>query len=152
MDDQKLSAIRDLAEPLVTEQGMELVELRCAPTGGQLTLRFLVDAVGGVTLQRCAQLNQRLSDALETANVIENRYLVEVSSPGLDRPLVTTRDFERAIGEELQLQVGAPDGRALSLHGMLLAVQPEAIVLKTDDGNQTIARASIRAAKKAIRW
>lgn len=152
MDETRLAAIRTLIEPMAAERDIELVELACRPQGRQLLVRLLVDKVGGITIQQCAQLNQRISEALETANLIEESYTVEVSSPGLDRPLVTKRDYERAVGEEVRLDVRIADGRFRETQGMLLAVQPEAIVLKTTSGNITVPFDEIRVAKKALRW
>ena len=152
MDDLRTAVVQQLAEPLVSAQSLELVELSIRPHGGQAVVRLLVDKPGGVTLQQCARLNQDLSQALETANVFEERYTVEVSSPGLDRPLESRRDYERAVGEEIALNVAREDGRLSDVSGTLLAVQPEAVVLKTPGGNLTIAMSQIRRAKKALRW
>ena len=152
MDEQLLADLQALAEPILAEGGMELVELTAQPRGGERLIRFLVDKVGGVTIQQCAQMNRRLGEALEAANLIEGGYTIEVSSPGLDRPLVSKRDFERALGEDLRLDVRREDGRSQELCGMLLAVQHEAVVLKMPSGNVTVPFAHIRAAKKAVRW
>ena len=152
VSDARTVAIQALVEPILAERHMELVELTCHPHGGQLHVRLLVDQVGGMTIQRCAQVNQRIGEALEAARLIEGSYTVEVSSPGLDRPLVSKRDFERAIGEDLRLEVQAEDGRGTEMRGMLLAVQPEAIVLNTPAGNITVSLAQIRMAKKMVRW
>ena len=152
MDDQVVADIQALAGPLLADEGMELVELTVQPRGGQRLIRFLVDKVGGVTIQQCAQMNRRLGEALDAANLMEGGYTIEVSSPGLDRPLVSKRDFERALGEELRLDVRQADGRSQELCGMLLAVQHEAVVLKMPSGNVTVPLAAIRAAKKAVRW
>ena len=152
MDETRLTAIRALIEPMVAQEETELVELACRPQGRQLLVRLLVDKVGGITIQQCAKLNQRISEALETANLIEESYTVEVSSPGLDRPLATKRDFERAVGEEVWLDVRIADGRFGETRGMLLAIQPEAIVLNTTSGNVTVPLADIRMAKKTLKW
>ena len=152
MTDEQLSAIQSLAEPILAERHLELVELSSHPRSGEQLIRLLVDGVGGVTIEQCAQVNRRLGEALEQANVIEGRYTVEVSSPGLDRPLVSKRDFERAIGEDLDVETASVDGRVKPVRGMLLAVQHEAIVLKTPSGNVTVPFAGVRGAKKALRW
>ena len=152
MDDPRLSAIRALVESILAAHEMELVELTCRPHGGQLLVRLLVDKVGGVTLQQCATVNQRIGDALEAGDIIEGSYTIEVSSPGLDRPLVSKRDFERALGEELTLSLATDDGRSKDLEGMLLAVQPDAVVVKTTAGNLTVPLTQIRVAKKTVRW
>lgn len=151
MDDPRLQTIQALAEPIFSEHEMELVELTCRPQGRQLHVRFLVDRVGGVTIQQCVRVNQLIGQALEAANVLESSYMIEVSSPGLDRPLVTRRDFERSIGEELRLDI-ISSGRITELTGMLLAVQPEAVVMKMSSGNITVPLGEIRTAKKALRW
>ena len=151
-DDPRLADIQTLVEPILSERHMELVELTCRPQGGQQLIRLLVDKVGGVTIQQCAQVNRRIGEALETAHLLEHSYTVEVSSPGLDRPLAAKRDFERALGEELVVDMSLEDGRLKPLRGMLLAVQHEAIVLKTSSENITIPFSQIRAAKKALRW
>lgn len=152
MDELRLVRIRELAVPILSEHEAELVELTCHPQGRHTVVRFLVDRVGGINLQQCAQLNQRIGQAMEASNVFEGSYMVEVSSPGLDRPLTTQRDFERALGEDVTLDVRAGDGRFRQAQGMLLAVQPDAVVLKTQQGNLTVPLADIRIARKTLRW
>ena len=153
MDETRRAAVRAVIEPILEEQGLELVELTSRPQGHQQLIRVLVDRVGGVTIRQCAFVNQRISQALEAADPIEGSYVLEVSSPGLDRPLVTPRDFERAVGEELVVERLLEDGRRTqALQGMLLSVRPEAIVLTLRSGNETIPMAQIRSAKKALRW
>ena len=152
MDEPLVAQLQTLAEPILAEQGMELVELTCRPQGRQQVVRLLVDKVGGVTIQQCARVNQQIGQALDAANLIGESYTIEVSSPGLDRPLASKRDFERAIGEDVVVTLSVGEGRFKELQGMLLAIQHEAIVLKTPAGNVTTPFAEIRAAKKALRW
>ncbi len=151
MEAEALSSIRSLAEPILTDQGVELVELTCRPQQGGLLVRLLVDKSGGVLIQDCARMNQVISQALEVASVIEGSYTVEVSSPGLDRPLVSQRDFERALGEDIRLTMHTEEGNTRDAQGRLLAVPHEAIVLQTASGNVTIPLAHIRVAKKVIK-
>ena len=152
MSDQGLTQLQALVEPILAERELELVELTSRPQGRQQLIRLLVDKVGGVTIQECATVNQRIGAALEQANLVEGSYLLEVSSPGLDRPLANRRDFERALGEDLVMELVLEDGRTRTLDGMLLAVQAEAIVLKLVSGNVTVPLAQVRGAKKAVRW
>jgi len=152
MDETRTDAIQAVVEPIVAAQDAELVELTCRPQGSQLFVRLLVDKVGGITIQQCAKINQAVSQAMEEANLIEARYTVEVSSPGLDRPLISRRDFERALGEEIRLDVQSDNGRSAAYQGIVLAVQPEAVVLKTIAGNVTIPFSEVRIAKKALKW
>lgn len=152
MDDPRASAIQAIIEPILADHRMELVEFTCRPSGRQLQVRVLVDRVGGVTIQQCARANQAIGEALDAANVIEESYTVEVSSPGLDRPLARKHDFERAIGEEVRLEAQVEAGRTATYTGMVLAVQHEAVVLKTSGGNVTVPFDRIRHAQKALRW
>jgi ribosome maturation factor RimP len=152
MDDPRTESIKAFVEPLLAEQRTELVELLCRPQGGGILLRLLVDKVGGVTIQECARLNQLLGQALDASGLMaQDSYVLEVSSPGLDRPLVSKRDYERAVGEELKLVLHTDEGRVRDTQGILLAVQPEAVVLKTTAGNVTLPMVQIRSAKKVIR-
>ena len=152
MNDPRVEMIRGLAEPILAAHAAEAVELSCHRQGGQIMIQLLVDKVGGVTLQDCARLNQAIGQALDAEPSLAGSYILEVSSPGLDRPLVNKRDFERAIGEALQVDAAEPPAGSRRLAGRLLAVQHEAIVLTTDEGNVTVPFAAIQRAKKAIRW
>ena len=150
MDETQRQAIRQLAGPILEAASTELVELIVHRHGRQAVVRLLVDKVGGVTIQDCARLNQRLGQALESSDLLTERYTLEVSSPGLDRPLVAKRDFERALGENVELDVNDPSRGAMQTSGKLLAVQADAIVLITPSGNVTIPFAQIRRAVKAV--
>lgn len=152
MNDTQSADVSKLIESVLADGRMELIEITCRPQGRQLLIQLLVDTIDGVTIQQCANVNQLVGKALEEANIIEESYTVEVSSPGLDRPLVTIRDFERALGQDLQLSVAFEEGHPKDINGMLLAVQAEAVVLQTTSGNLTVPISQIQIAKKALRW
>jgi ribosome maturation factor RimP len=152
MDDQHLGAIRQLVEPLLAERQTELVELGLYPQSGGWLLRVLVDRPGGINLADCAAFNQALGQAVDAAGLIESHYTVEVSSPGLDRPLTTRRDFERAIGKEVVVQLHTPDGRYQERRGMVQGAGHEALVLKTPAGMLTLAWAEVKLGKQQLRW
>lgn len=152
MDDSQLAAIRHVSEPVLAQEAAELVELTASHRSGQWFLRFLVDKVGGVTIHDCTRLNRRLQEVLDGSGIVSEGYTLEVSSPGLDRPLESKRDFERALGEQIQLYQLDEQQIARPVHGQVLAVQPEAIVVKTSEGNLTIEFGRIRRAQKVIRW
>ncbi len=152
MEAERAAQIRALVEPLLAERELELIELTVVPHGRRHLVRLLVDTVGGVTLQECARVNERIGALLESTDLIEGSYTVEVSSPGLDRPLATKRDFERAIGEEVVLEAQGADGKVRPVEGMVLAVQEQAVVLQQPAGNTAIPFSAIRSARKSIRW
>lgn len=156
MDDAQLAAIQEVAIPILGAHAMELVECTVHRRGSQWLVRCLVDKVCGVSLHDCARANRAIDEALEASHLLSASYTLEVSSPGLDRPLVSRRDFERAIGEELNVQLRAPlevgSSTLTQVKGAVLAVQSAAVVLTTAAGNVTVPLASIQTAKKTIRW
>ena len=148
--DSQRAALEQVVEPILLEASAELVEMQLPQHRNQLTIRLLVDKVGGITIQECARLNQRLGQALDHSGLLSDRYILEVSSPGLDRPIVSKRDYERAIGEELDLELLEPVRGSRRLIAPLLAVQEEAVVMSTSTGNVVIPVRQIQRARKAI--
>jgi ribosome maturation factor RimP len=99
----KSDLLREKIEPLVEEEGLDIVEFKFSRTGSSSVLRIFVDKPGGVTVDRCASLSRKLGDFLDMEDLIAGRYTLEVSSPGLDRPLVSGEDFKRKIGEKVKV-------------------------------------------------
>ncbi|NLU69697.1 ribosome maturation factor RimP [Streptomyces sp. HNM0574] len=91
--------LRGLLEPLVGEQGMDLEEIEVTPAGKRRVLRVVVDSDEGVELDACADLSRVISDKLDESDVMGGApYVLEVTSPGADRPLTQPRHFRRAVG------------------------------------------------------
>ena len=151
MDEERLKTIQELAEPILAAASTEAVEWSCHRHGGRLMVRLLVDKIGGVTVHDCTRLNRQIGQALEVSPAVEEPYVLEVSSPGLDRPLMTPRDFERAIGEPVELHMRQALEGKMQIDGNLLVVQPEAVVVVTAQGPVTVPFDAIARATKAIR-
>ena len=152
MDEAQVARVRQVAEPMLAERQMELVEFTCRPEGRRLHIRLLVDRIGGITIEQCAQVNHALGRLLEPAGMVDDSYTIEVSSPGLDRPLRTKRDFERSVGERIRVVTAEPEGRTQEVVGMVLAVQEQAVVLKIASGTVTVPLTGIRSAARVLRW
>ncbi len=90
--------IKQIIQPVLEEEGVELVELIYRREGGRQVLRLLVDMDGGITLEECVGLNERIGQLLDESDAITERYVLEVHSPGIDRPFKVKRDYERALG------------------------------------------------------
>ncbi|MBI5468377.1 MAG: ribosome maturation factor RimP [Deltaproteobacteria bacterium] len=104
--------LRALAEPLLTDLGFELVDVAFATEYGRKVLRFFIDKPGGVTIDDCTQASRELSTLLDVQDPIPQRYTLEVSSPGLDRPLVKEKDFIRYAGKKVRIKTKEPiEGR-----------------------------------------
>ena len=102
-----MNNLRDKIEqgirPVIEESGLELVEFKLAGFGGNTMIKIFVDKERGVSIKECAELSRKISDYLDTQNLIPHRYTLEVSSPGLDRPLTGRADFQRKKGEKVTL-------------------------------------------------
>ena len=110
--------------------GVDLIEKDLFGAGKRKILRIFIDKDGGVSVENCASVSRYLSDELdkeENLNLIEDSYTIEVSSPGLDRPLKTKRDFERNLGRMLRI---VQNGK--STKGILKSVNGSSIILETE--------------------
>ncbi len=128
--------VKDLVQPMLSSRQVELVELICRGTGGRILLRFLVDTAKGITVAELSSVNQAIGALLEEHDVVPLSYMLEVSSPGLDRPLKTPVDFERIIGRRVKVSTTVPVGFKREHVGELLNANEEAIVLKSDQGEK----------------
>ena len=98
--------IRQLAEPLVSSEGMELVLVECLKMQSRWLVRIYMDREGGVTVDDCAQISNQLGDLLDVHDVPPGPYTLEVSSPGLDRPLHRDQDFLKYRGSRVRFRLG----------------------------------------------
>ena len=98
--------IRQLAEPLVSSEGMDLVLVECLKMQSRWLVRIYMDREGGVTVDDCAQISNQLGDLLDVHDVPPGPYTLEVSSPGLDRPLNRDQDFLKYRGSRVRLRLG----------------------------------------------
>ena len=112
MAGQTLERVREMAGRVLQYVGMELVHLEMKREPGGWVLRLFIDKEGGVTLDDCSLISRQLSAQLDVEDPIEQRYTLEVSSPGLDRPLFNERDYARFAGRKVRVSTFAPiDGR-----------------------------------------
>ncbi len=104
MRQENLTQIEMLVLPILDDLGYELVDLQLQQDGKQLALRIFVDKPGGITLDDCVEVSREVSAILEIEDPIRSAYRLEVSSPGLDRPLKKAADFERFVGKKARLK------------------------------------------------
>ena len=104
MSTELLATIEALIMPILTDLGMELVDLEFKREGHSWFLRLFIDKPGGVTLDDCAEVSREVSALLEVEDPIEAPYRLEVSSPGIDRPLKKPADFDRFAGQLIKIK------------------------------------------------
>jgi len=114
---------------LVEEDGLEIVDLKFFERGPASVLRIYVDKAGGVTVDQCANLSRRIGDFLEIEDLIPSRYTLEVSSPGLDRPLFSGADFKRKIGERVRVFLKEEVSGKMELLGKIKNLEGENLLL-----------------------
>ncbi len=124
--------IKKVAEPLLRSLGLDLFDLQVS--GGQL--RIFVDKEGGVALEDCAKLSRLLSPALDVAECVPNAYRLEVSSPGLNRPLRNEKDFKRFIGKKVKIKTMEKIMDQKVFIGRLSDFNGGTIYITTDEGRQ----------------
>lgn len=146
-------------ETRLEELGYELVELERAGSRARPLLRVRIDHRGGgeagITIDDCARASRALEPWLDTIAELGDRYVLEVSSPGLERPLVRPADFERFAGREIAVRGTHPFGdRGRRLEGELLGLDEAARVrIRLEDGEElAIPRAEIARAHLLFRW
>ncbi len=128
--------VRELIQPLLDSRQIQLVELTLRPAGGRVLVRCLVDTAKGITLDELGHLNQAIGAILEEHDVIPSAYLLEVNSPGLDRPLKTCSDFERVIGRRVKVSTTTVINDRREYVGELVGAGEEFITVKIDSGEK----------------
>ncbi len=103
-----LEKIRAIAGPVAAAEGLELVEVELGGAGGHTTLRLYVDKPGGVSLDDCSSISRAVSTALDVEDPLDGAYDLEVSSPGLDRPLRTAEHFQKYAGQRVRVKTYGP--------------------------------------------
>lgn len=130
--------ITQAVEQVVEREGFELVELAVLDRGHKTLLRVFADRPsGGISIDECARLSRKLSDWFDLENVFERAYILEVSSPGLDRPLTTRRDFERKLGRNVRIWF-SQNGTAAEAFGKLLAVTDDGLLVRMEKEEEKI--------------
>jgi len=143
--------VRQLAVPLADESGYELVDIEFAALGRHKVIRVLLDKPGGITLGDCATFSRRLGDCLEMNQTIPGSYRLEVSSPGMERPLRTLDAVTRFAGQRAALTTHeASEGRR-HFEGTLLGPEGERVGVRLEDGSEHwFAWDGVRSARLVI--
>jgi ribosome maturation factor rimP len=138
--------LQDLVQGSVEDLGCELWGIECQRVGRYLTVRLFIDKEGGVTVEDCADVSRQVSAVLDVEDPIADKYNLEVSSPGLDRPLFTLNQFERYLGQEILLHLRIPVADRRKWQGQLAKIENDMITLIVDGKEQVLAFGNIQKA------
>lgn len=149
---ETLEKIKNAVCDFIKASGYELIDASLCKVSGVLNLKFLVDRpVGGISLRECAVLNAQLGALLDKDNILDDRYILEVSSPGVDRPLLGEKDFLRAKGRHIRVILREPHDGKIEWEGLIGQVNDGVLSLSAGDGVKSIPLCKIKKAKQVIK-
>ena len=128
----------ELVQPVVDANGFELVDVEYVKEGGSRYLRAYIDKPGGITVDDCETVSRTLSDLLDREDYIADSYILEVSSPGLGRPLKKEKDFKRSIGMAVEIRLYRPVNKEKEFEGILTAYDDHSVTIEKEDGTETV--------------
>lgn len=146
-----------LVRPVIEQAGFEFVELATTREHGRKVLRVVVDRPGGVDLDALSQLSATVSRHLDLEGYEDGPYGLEVSSPGIERPLKRPEHFARSVGEQVKVKTTAPMAGSRTHTGTLVSADEDAIVIATADGDEgtgdlRVPYADIVSARTVVDW
>ncbi len=145
--------VETLINPILQNEKFELIDIEFTKEGPHRYLRVFIDKIGGITLDDCQKVSEQLSEKLDEEDPIEENYFLEISSPGLDRPLKKTKDFERFKGENIEVRLYQPMDNKKVFEGELVGSDNNVITIKIDNKNLVeIPREKIAITKLAIKF
>jgi len=127
--DATIAAVRQIVEPLLEAEGMSLVDLQWSRRGRRWVLTLFIDKAGGVSLDDCARVSTQVGARLEVDDLIDHAYTLEVSSPGLDRPLRTVADYVRFHEHLVRITTTMPIQGRSTIVGRLKGVDGQTVLV-----------------------
>ena len=141
--------LENMLKDFLSAQAVELVELSCRREGRNLVVRLLVEKPeGGITIGECVRVNRRIGDLLEEKDIIRGSYVLEVNSPGLDRPLKTKQDFSCCLGRQVKFFLIEPINGKIEMEGLISQVSQDWVEAQTAQGACRVAFTQIHLAKQ----
>ena len=140
-----------LLQPMVDERGFELVDVEYVKEGSNWYLRAFIDKPGGISIDDIEPISRELSEKLDQEDFISDAYILEVSSPGLGRPLKKEKDFARSIGEEVEIRTYRAIDRQKEFIGILKEYDQDTVTIEyEDETTKTFERSEIALIRLAL--
>lgn len=148
-----INTIKEKCEPIVEELGYDLVDLELVKENDDNFLRFYIDKPGGITIDDCQKASELIGNKLDELDIIQESYYLEVSSPGLDRPLKTDKDLERNIGKDIEISLYKNINGKKKHIGELVEFTDDYIKIKAEDSEvREINREFISSVKLVVKF
>ncbi len=133
MASSRQQALTELIAPIVEALGCELWGVESLSQGRYTVVRIYIDKDSGVSLEDCEKVSRQVSSLMDVEDPIAGQYTLEVSSPGMDRPLYTLEHFQRYVGETVQVKLSRTFEKRKKINGRLVAVENDEVVVQVDD-------------------
>lgn len=137
----------NLVEPVIAAQAMEVLDVEYRRESPGWVLRIFLDSERGITVDDCARVSRALDDLLDTADLIPTTYHLEVSSPGIDRPLRKLEHFQMHLGDIIEVRTISPVQNRRNFKGALQGASPEGITVQCDSQDYSIGLELIERAR-----
>ena len=144
--------LQEMLQGAVEDLGCELWGIECQRAGRFMTVRLFIDKEGGVTVDDCADVSRQVSAILDVEDPIADKYNLEVSSPGLDRPLFTLPQFERYIGQDIAVNLRIPVMERRKWQGKLERIENDMVILIVDGQEQVLVFGNIQKANVVAKF
>ncbi len=148
----KHDQLRDLIKPVVEALDCELWGIEYFSQGKHSTLRIYIDSESGIGLEECEKVSRQVGSVLDVEDPIAGEYTLEVSSPGVDRPLYTLEQFERYIGERVNVRLRVPFEGRRKFSGVLTGVEGQDVLVAVDNEEYLLPIESIDKANIVPRF
>ena len=125
----------ELVLPIIEANHFELVDVEYVKEGGTWYLRAYIDKPGGISIDDCEAVSRRLSDILDEKDYIDEAYILEISSPGLGRPLRKEKDYKRSLGEEVEIRTYRMIEKQKEFTGTLKEYDEKTVTIEEEGGN-----------------
>ena len=151
--DEYESRAEKLILPIIEENGFELVDVEYVKEGSDWYLRAYIDKPGGININDCELVSRAFSDRLDEEDFIEDAYILEVSSPGLGRPVKKQKDFKRNLVKEIEFKSYKSINGEKEFSGVLEQFDEETFTVRTDNGEPAVYKIKDMAIiKEAVEW
>lgn len=142
----------ELILPILDKMGFELVDVEYVKEGSDYYLRAYIDKPGGITIDDIVNVTRPMNTLLDKENFVDDAYIFEVSSPGLLRPFKKDIDFERNLGNEVELKTFKPVNDAKEFQGTLKAYTDKTVTIEFDDGEEIFDRANLSVIRLSLEF
>lgn len=144
------SKTEELVMPLIEQNNFELVDVEYVKEGSNWYLRVYIDKPNGINVDDCELISRALSDKLDEEDFIDDAYILEVSSPGLGRPLKKDKDFERSLGEDVEIKLYRMKDGTKDYRGFLKSYNKDEVVIEDNEEELTFKRSEIALIRLAL--